>query len=273
MIPVTAIVATRNEAENIAHCLLPLVGLFNRVIVVDSGSTDETVAIARDLGAEIMAFRWNGTYPKKRQWCLENIYGLGSWVMFIDADEVASPQLLRELRLLFARGPKADGYFIRGRYVWQNKKLRFGMTNNKLCLFRRDVFAFPVVDDLDLAGMGEIEGHYQPVTLKSGIQIGQLQNPVIHYNRKGRGGWLQRHERYALWEAAMITRNAFPRDPVEWRQILKDFTRTSPLRPALVFLHSYMLELGFLDGVAGFDFALHRARYARDVLRRLRKAQ
>lgn len=269
MIPVTAIVVTKNEGDNIAHCLLPLMPLFQRVVVVDSGSTDDTMASAKSFGADFIPYSWNEKYPKKRQWCLENIHGLGEWVFFIDADEVATPELLRELRLLFARGPKADGYFVRGRYVWMGKRLRFGMTNNKLVLFRRNAFAYPPVNDLDLP-MGEIEGHYQPVPIREGVVIGQLDHAVLHHNHKGRGDWDRRHERYAAWEAGMIARDAYPVDPVPWRQELKILTRASALRPYLVFLYSFVLRLGFLDGVAGFDFALARASYARDVLRKLR---
>ena len=266
MMPVTAIIVTRNEADNIAYGLLPLVGLFTRVIVVDSGSSDDTVATALSLGAEVITYRWNGAYPKKRQWCLDNITGLTDWVFFIDADEVASPELLREMRLLFARGVTADGYFVKGRYVWMGRRLHFGLCNNKLCLFRRSKFRFPVVDDLDIPGMGEIEGHYQPLPTDDDTKIAQLQAPVIHHNRKGRGDWLSRHERYARWEKGMNERNAWPPDPIDWRDDLKKATRTSWFRPYLVFLYSYILRLGMLDGVAGFDFALARARYARDII-------
>lgn len=273
VIPATAIVVTKNEGENIAHCLLPLVTRFSRVVVVDSGSNDDTMQTAKAMGADFVPFSWNEKYPKKRQWCLENIYGLGTWVFFVDADEVVTPALIHEMRLLFARGPRADGYFVRGRYMWAHRLLRFGMTNNKLCLFRRDRFHFPPVNDLDIRGMGEIEGHYQPVPYEDGTPIGQLSAALIHHNRKGRGDWMRRHERYAEWEAEMIARNAFPPDPVEWRQDLKGLTRASIFRPALVFLYSYVLRLGFLDGVAGLDFALARAAYARDVRRRLRAFQ
>lgn len=268
MIPATAIVVTKNEGENLSHCLLPLMPLFQRVIVVDSGSTDDTMQVAKAMGAEFLPFSWNGKYPKKRQWCLENIYGLGEWVFFIDADEVASPQLLREMNVLFARKPQADAYFVRGRYVWMHKLLKFGMTNNKICLFRRDAFAYPVVNDLDLSGMGEIEGHYQPVPLRGDVTIAQLDHAVIHHNRKGRGEWMERHERYAQWEARMILRDAFPLDPVAWRQELKALTRSARFRPYIVFLYSYIARLGFLDGVAGLDYALARAGYARKVLKK-----
>ncbi len=268
-IPATAIVVTRDEGDNIAHCLLPLVGLFDRVVVLDSGSTDDTCATAKEMGADVISFVWNGHYPKIRQWCLENVAGLGEWVFFIDADETATPELLREMRLLFARGASADGYFIRGRYVWLGRRLRFGMTNNKLCLFRRGKFAFPLVDDLDIPGMGEIEGHYQPVPVDGDVAIGQLHGCVIHHNRKGRGDWLRRHDRYAVWESQMTQRGAWPKDPVAWREDLKRLTRASLFRPLLVFVYSYIVMGGFLDGIAGFDYALHRAGYARNVLRRL----
>jgi len=273
MIPVTAIVVTKNEGDNIAHCLLPLLRTFARVVVVDSGSTDDTMATAKSMGADFVPYSWDGKYPKKRQWCLENIFGLGQWVFFIDADEVISPDLIREMELLFARGNLADAYFVRGRYVWMGRKLKFGMTNNKLCLFRRDKFIFPKVDDLLLEGMGEVEGHYQPVPIDTDARIGQLDHALTHYNRKGRGDWDRRHQRYAQWEAAMISRNLFPIDPVAWREEVKQLTRASIFRPALVFAWSYIVKFGFLDGVAGFDYALSRASYARDVIRRLRSIQ
>lgn len=273
MIPVTVIVVTKNEGDNIAHCLLPLVHNFSRVVVVDSASGDDTMGCAKSMGAEFVPFAWNEKYPKKRQWCLENILGLGDWVFFVDADEVVTPLLIREMRLMFARGNLADGYFVRGRYVWMGRRLRFGLTNNKLCLFRRDKFVFPKVDDLGIQGMGEIEGHYQPVPVDADARIGQIEHAMIHHNHKGRGDWDRRHQRYAVWESQMIARNAFPPDPVPWREEVKQLTRASFLRPALVFAWSYIVKLGVLDGVAGLDYALARAGYARDVLKRLRAIQ
>ena len=71
----------------------------------------------------------------------------------------------------------------------------------------------------------------------------------------------------------MIARDAFPPDPVIWRQDLKKATRASAFRPYLVFFYSYILKGGFLDGIAGFDYALAKASYARDVLSLLRNAQ
>ncbi|HEY8964261.1 MAG TPA: glycosyltransferase family 2 protein [Alphaproteobacteria bacterium] len=273
MIPVTVLVMTKNEGENLAHCLLPLISRFERVIVVDSNSDDDTVEIAKSMNVDVMKYIWGGGYPKKRQWCIENLYGLGPWVFFVDADEIVTPDLTRELQLLFARGAHAEGYFVKSAPYWLNKRLRFGMKNNKLCLFRTDSFAFPPVNDLDIPGMGEIEGHYQPVRIKDGARVGQIGTAMTHHNRKGRGAWLRKHDHYAAWEAEMVKRDAFPIDPIAWRQDLKKATRAFWLRPWLVFFYSYIFKLGFLDGVAGLDYAIARKNYARLVLRRLRSPQ
>lgn len=158
-IPVAAIVTTLNEEKNIARCLASL-GRFDEVIVLDSQSTDKTLDVARSFGVTCISFAWNGQYPKKRQWALENLPLKHERVFFIDADEEATLKLCDEIAAL---DWAADGYFVRGRYVVNGKVLRFGLQNKKLCLFDRTKMEFPVVDDLDITGMGEIEGHYQPV--------------------------------------------------------------------------------------------------------------
>jgi glycosyltransferase involved in cell wall biosynthesis len=169
-IPVSAIIVAKNEEANIGRCLEALSG-FDEIVIVDSNSQDATVKIARDKGARIFPFYWNGRYPKKRQWALENIDISHDWVFFVDADEVVTQKLSKSIKRIFENGtPRYVGYFIKGCYVWKGKLLSFGMTNNKLALFDRRYIEFPLVNDLDIPGMGEIEGHYQPV-LKKALQI------------------------------------------------------------------------------------------------------
>lgn len=260
MIPVSVIVTTKNEALNLPHSLPQLVRHCDEVIVVDSSHDDETRQIVRQCGAGYIGFTWNGKYPKKRQWCLDHLPLKHDYVLFIDADEIADDAFFDELSTL---SWDCDGYFISSRMVWRGTLLNHGMRNNKLCLFRRGKFAFPVIDDLNMTGMGEIEGHYQPVP-HDGMRavIGQIKTPLVHHDR--RDSWNFRHHNYAMWEAAMNKRGAWPVDPVPYREFLKRFLRRyALLRPAIIFVYAYILKRGFLDGRAGLDYALARAKYAR----------
>ena len=85
-LPITVIIPTRNEAANLGACLRSLKG-FAQVVVVDSQSTDDTVAVAHAAGAEVHQFHYSGGWPKKRQWALENLEIRSPWTLLLDADE------------------------------------------------------------------------------------------------------------------------------------------------------------------------------------------
>ena len=262
-IPVSVIVVTKNEEKTIERCLAALAG-FDEIIIVDSGSTDRTQELAIIDGAQVVEFSWNGQYPKKRQWCLDNLSLKYDWVFFVDADEVVTPELMAEIAALDFT---AAGYFVKGRYVMEGRVLRHGLVNNKLALIDRCRMEFPVVDDLDLPGMGEIEGHYQPV-LKAGFadaRIGQLRAALLHYAYESRAAWQGRHARYAQWERGMNARAGWPEDPVAWRRILKRVFRTLPGRGEVAFMHCFIVKRGFLDGREGLRFAADRFAYYRMI--------
>ena len=265
-IPVSVIVVTKNEEESIARCLAALQD-FAEIIVVDSHSTDRTCDIARDAGACVVPYEWNGRYPKKRQWCLEVLDIAHDWVFWVDADEVVTLAVIEEIRGIFRDNPQAAGFFVRGQYIWRGMLLKHGLQNNKIALFNRHKMMFPVVDDLDIPGMGEIEGHYQPVC-KDGCSdsIGQIAAPLLHYASEDEARWEARHIRYAQWEAAMTKGERWPDDPVYWRDCLKKLVRRSALRSYLMFFYSYVAKCGFLDGKAGYDFALSRKKYCHLIL-------
>ncbi len=272
-IPISVVVVTKNEQDRIGNCL-DVLGDFDQLIVVDSKSDDHTVAVAQSRGAEVVQFEWNGQYPKKRQWCLETLDLKHDWVFFVDADEIVTLPLVQEIRKVFGSivPTRTAGFFVYGRYVWDGRPLRFGLKNNKLALLHRRRMCFPVVDDLDIGGMGEIEGHYQPVLSGKGdgYEIGQLRRALLHYAYDDPEHWDARHARYARWEAAMNKSNSWPVDPIPWRQAIKVFLRQSFLRPFVVFIYSYIACLGFLDGKAGYSFARSRMVYARRILKEMR---
>jgi len=262
MIPLSVIMMTKNEAVNIKYSLPALIKHCDDVHVVDSHSADETVKIATQLGANIANFEWNGKYPKKKQWALDNLSLKHDWVLFVDADEGVTRDLVTELKELDF---KCDGYFIQSDMVWMKKRLKYGMKNNKLCLFKKSMFHYPIIDDLDIDGGWEVEGHYQPVMKgdRDGAMIGQLKSRFVHYDRKGE--WQSRHDQYVLWEQGMNEKRAWPVDPVFKREFVKEILRASQWRPYFYFLYGYVFKGGFLDGKEGLDYAIKRFGYNRRI--------
>jgi len=259
-IPVSVIVMTKEEERNIAKCLRSVEG-FDEVFVVDSDSTDRTCAIAGAMGAKIVRFRWNGAYPKKKQWCLENLPFAHDWVLYVDADEEVSPQLAEEIGGLMGAGPKHAGYFASYNYVFLGRVLKHGHQVYKLVLFDRHEGRFLDYDDLDAANMWEVEGHYQP-QIEGGV--GVLRNRMLHNDHVSLFHYFERHNRYSDWEAVLRAKGELVR-PEEtqpgMRRIMKKVFAALPLKGLAAFLHSFVLMLGFLDGRAGFHFALARAFY------------
>ena len=257
-IPVSVIVMTRNEAANIAACLACL-GDFDQVVVVDSASEDGTEAIARDAGAELVSFLWDGHYPKKKQWSLQWPGLRHDWVLLVDADERVSPALAAEIRGLMRRPRPEGAFFLSSRPVWLGRALRHGCPYRKIALMHRGRAHFPVCDDLHVATMWEVEGHYQPLVQGP---VGRLRHPLLHDDGKPPFAWLERHNRYSDWEAVLGMANparlAGERGMRRWA---KHMVRVLPFRPALAFLHSYLLCLGFLDGRAGLHHAVARGFY------------
>ena len=95
-LPVSVIIAARNEASNLARCLGSLREA-GEVYVVDSFSSDATAEIARSHGARVVQFHYTGGWPKKRQWALDNLPLAYDWVLLIDADEALTPELAEEI--------------------------------------------------------------------------------------------------------------------------------------------------------------------------------
>ncbi len=258
-INISVIITTKNAGDQLAACLATL-GDFDQIIIVDSHSGDSTAELSARFHTEFVLYHWNGKYPKKRQWCLDTLPLKHDWVFFVDADEIVTPALTEEIRRKFQSPPTEAGFFISGNYIWNGKPLSYGLKNNKLALFNHHKIHFPVIDDLNCPGMGEIEGHYQPV-LKDKGYIGALKTSLLHDANHSHDQWRARHQRYAAWEICMTRKKAWPKDPIPWRNFAKYLLRHNPLKAELAFLHCYVLKLGFLDGAAGYDFAKSRWIY------------
>lgn len=259
-IPVSVVVITKNEEANIDKCLASVAG-FDQVFVVDSGSTDRTQQLAKERGAEVVPFLWNGRYPKKKQWCLDHLPFRHDWVLYVDADEEVYPELAEEIGRLMAAGPPHAGYFVRFHGSFLGRTLRHGMQNVKLILFDRTKTRFLDYDDLEATRMWEVEGHYQPQVRGS---VGTLRGRALHADFKTLYHYFERHNRYSDWEAHVrlhgLTASA-AESQMRHRRVLKALFRRAPFKGVVAFLYSYVVKAGFLDGAPGFHFAVSRLFY------------
>jgi glycosyltransferase involved in cell wall biosynthesis len=264
-IPVSVVVMTKNEERNITKCLQALRD-FNEVFVVDSDSTDRTVEMATTLGARVVPFQWNKKYPKKKQWCLDNLPFSHELVLYVDADEVMTPKLAQEIAASlprFSTGAEggAAAAFVGFDYVFCGKRLNYGHRVYKLALLQRSRTRFLDYNDLDVATMWEVEGHYQPQI--NGTTF-LLKHRLIHHDHDSLFHYFDKHNRYSDWEANLRVKGLLndPREAnVGARSRLKRIFQVLPFKTPAIFLHSYILRFGFLDGKAGLNYALARAMY------------
>jgi glycosyltransferase involved in cell wall biosynthesis len=119
---VSVLIPTRNEIANIEDCLRS-VAFADDVVVVDSCSTDGTAEFAERWGARVVPFRWNGQYPKKKNWALETVAFKNEWLLILDADERVTPPLAAEI-VGAIRGDDHQGFFVNRRFFFMNGWLR-----------------------------------------------------------------------------------------------------------------------------------------------------
>ena len=159
------------------------------------------------------------------------------------------------------RGFDRVGYFVALDYVFLGRRLRHGLRVYKLVLFDRRRARYVERDDLDVENMWEVEGHYQP---RIDGQVGSLQARMIHRDEVGLYHYFERHNRYSDWEAAVRSRGGIGRDDetqTARRSRLKRAFAKMPFRSLGIFVYSYVLTGGFLDGRAGFHYAVSRSFY------------
>src|SRR5579872_7455395 len=175
---VSAIVAARNEENNLPRCLESLRDV-GEVYVVDSGSSDATPEIARSFGATVVQFHYQGGWPKKRQWAMDTLPLAFDWVFLVDADEALTPELVEEIRRAI-QNPDCNGYYISLRMYFLGRLLRHGGAGFwKLSLFRRGKGGYECrLKDQD-PSMADMEIH-EHVVVEG--ETARLRNPLAHCN-------------------------------------------------------------------------------------------
>ena len=264
ILPITAILAVRNEAHNLARCLEALRD-FAEVYVVDSQSSDDTAAIAERFGAKVVQFRYQGGWPKKRQWAMDTLPIAVEWILLLDADEVMTPALADEIRNAI-QDPNFNGYSIRLRIFFLGRELRHGGNSfAKLSLFRRGTGRFECrLRDQD-SSMADMEVH-EHVVVDGAAR--NLKHALVHHNFESLARYIQKHNEYSNWEARVLLAPeenandlppAFLGTQAQRRRWLKRRFYRLPGAPVGVFLYKYFVQAGFLDGVPGLMFCLFQS--------------
>ncbi|MCA9054475.1 MAG: glycosyltransferase family 2 protein [Planctomycetaceae bacterium] len=273
-LPVTAIVAVRNEAANISRCVQALQQAA-RIVVVDSDSTDDTALRAEAAGAEVVQFTYAGGYPKKRQWALKHLDIATDWVLLVDADELVPAALWDEIAAVIASSSPCSAYLVEKGFHFLGRRFRYGgFSHSAVSLFQRGVAHFEKLDLSEDSGL-DMEVHERLVV---DGPVGRLMTPLIHDDQKGLTAYLDRHNRYASWEAAARlrflstgrwgTESIEPRfwgNTQERRRFLKQIACRIPCEPTLWFLYHYIVRLGFLEGRRGWIASRIRAQYIANV--------
>jgi len=258
LLPITCVILTKNEEQAIRDCL-ESVNFCQQIIVFDSNSTDKTSKIVLENGSQLINFTWNGAYPKKKQWALQHPSILHNWVLLLDADERVSKELRDSITEFFAsvRGSHA-AFDAEIAYTFANKLLKHGHKVSKRILLDKRKCTFPILNDLNVKNMWEVEGHYQPIVNGN---LGQLKGKLLHADPDSMFDYFSRHNRYSDWEAHLRV-NSDDRMSVRRAKSFQGriFDRI-PGKPFALFIYSYFLRLGFLDGKAGLNYGLALAFY------------
>ena len=263
LLPLSVIVAVRNEEENLARCLESLASV-GEVYVVDSFSTDSSPEIARSFGAKVVQFRYEGGWPKKRQWALDTLPLSYEWVLLLDADESLTPELVLEIQKAI-RNPGVDGYYVGLDMHFLGRHLRHcGATFYKLSLFRRGKGRFECRTAHQDTSMCDMEIHEHVIV--DGVTA-RLQNRLVHRNVLSLSRYIQKHDEYSNWEARVwseqensseLMPNLFGSQAQRRRWLKQKFFRL-PGSSVLLFLYRYLLRLGFLDGTPGLIYCVFQA--------------
>ena len=236
-------IITHNEEANLGRTLRSLPKLFCEIVVVDSGSTDSTVAIAEQYGARVIVADWIGFAAQKNLAIAECT---GDWVLSLDADEELTPQLREEIVSLFSeqhRATEPEAYYIPRRNFFLGRWIQYGgfYPDAKLRLFRRGCASFeqrPVHEVI----------RYDGVTAT-------LRNDLLHHAYPTLSGYFEHMNRYSsLGDDLLRRRGKTSHNPAQ-------FVANIVLVPAAMFLWNYIVRFGFRDGREGLLLHFYHAAY------------
>jgi len=262
-VPISLLIPCKNEETNIQKCIKS-VNWINEKFVVDSYSSDKTVERAESMGAKVVQFQYEGGWPKKKNWALENLPFSNDWVLILDADECLPPEAENEIRTIVCNpNEKHTGYWINRRYFFLGKPLKHAYFPNwNLRLFRHKSGRYEKITDLT-TDSGDHEIHEHVVVQGT---TGKLDSIMDHHAFPTIESFVEKHNRYSNWEAIVESSStddetSLQLDSVKGKRRLRRLFRKLPFRPTLRFFYVFIWQGGFLDGWPGYVFARLHAQY------------
>lgn len=263
-INLSVLIPARNEARNISACLSAIADWADEILVVDSNSTDDTQIIVERYGGTVIQFKYQGGWPKKRQWALDNYSFRNNWILLLDADEIVRDELKREIEQAMSASDKV-GYYIALENIFLGRQLRWGgFRFYKLSLFQHGKGRYEKRIDRHTEDMADIEIH-EHVTADG--PTGTLRQAIEHRNINNLSRYIEKHNDYSNWEAEVMYQvykgtllddelppRLFGGNQAQQRRWLKNKFFFLPGFSVVAFVYHYFVRLGFLDGRAGLIY-------------------
>ena len=248
----TIVIPVKNEEKNLPECL-ESVKAFSHVVVVDSGSTDTTCEIAVNYGREVVQFRWNGQFPKKRNWMLRNYSFKTPWVMFLDADERMTDAFVSELARTLPNTKHAVFYVCLNNW-FMGRLLKHGKVPRKTAVVKLGFGEYEHIEEHSWSSL-DMEVPEQIIPSEGGT-VGMIKGRLEHYDKRSLSSYYEKHNQYSDWFAHRARTSYNYSHLSWWQRFIRCRLKESKLLPYAYFFYTYIWRLGFLDGEAGYYFAL-----------------
>jgi glycosyltransferase involved in cell wall biosynthesis len=232
-----------NEEVNIARTLESVIELADEINLIDSGSSDATLAIARLFGPKVRIFEepWKG-FARQKNSAIDK--ATGEWVLLLDADEAVTPELAAEIGSLLAGEPEYKAYWMPRLNLIFGRWIRHGgfYPDRKLRLFRKGAARLPE----------DVEVHETPASAEA---AGTLRHDLLHYQYPTLALYIEHMDRYSTASVPGLLRAG------RTSRSLAAFVVNVVVNPAATFVKNYIFRLGFLDGREGLLLHLYHSVY------------
>ncbi len=236
----SVVILTKNEEQNIVRCIRSLKGLTQDILVIDSGSTDNTIPLAEFEGAKVIQQTWQGYSNTKN---VGNRLAANDWILSLDADEELNEELQLAIRQLFNKNVSATNAFsVQRKMVYGGKVLHHGSVGNefRLRLFNRQT------------GKWNTDDVHEEIEFSQPVSVIKLPGFLWHHSYASEADHRQRLEKYAALSAA---------------QMHKAGRKASFIKlwcsPMFGFIKNFIFRAGFLDGQSGYEFAISEMWYVK----------